>query len=106
MGKHYNADLETPFFSAFWKSQRECAFVEESVEGSGVWFFRNLNGKGAAPRDLTNGAADATGAAKALVSPSSPSAMSTAMSSSRNVNAKRRFSQGVSAKALPVLLAE
>lgn len=95
------------FMTAFWKSMRNCRFVEESVQGSGVYFFRNLHGKGAAPKDLTGGKA---GEMKAVVEArerrGSVGAMSTAMSSSRNLNAKRRLSHGINMPATLPLFAE
>jgi omega-6 fatty acid desaturase (delta-12 desaturase) len=100
MGKHYRADTQTSFWTAFWKSQRECKFVEESVQGSGVYFFRNLYGRGVAARDLTGGKADDSKAAASSVESKSVSV--TAMASSRNKDAKRRFSQGLSS-TLPLL---
>ena len=42
MGVHYRFD-DTNFLLALWRVQRDCKFVEESVEGSGVLFFRNLH---------------------------------------------------------------
>ncbi|KAI9729192.1 MAG: hypothetical protein M1834_007099 [Cirrosporium novae-zelandiae] len=57
MGKHYRADTKTNFIAAFWKNQRECKFVEESsdMDGTGVFLYRNLHGKGTAPRNLAAG---------------------------------------------------
>ncbi|KAM3065597.1 hypothetical protein ACMFMG_011307 [Clarireedia jacksonii] len=57
MGKHYNADRTTPLLTAFWRNQRDCQFVEETpgMEGSGVFMFRNLHGRGAKPRDVRAG---------------------------------------------------
>lgn len=54
MGKHYHADLDTPLLSAFWKNRRDCQFVEESLgmEGSGIFMFRNMHGRGVNPRKL------------------------------------------------------
>ncbi len=94
------------FMTAFWKNMRSCRFVEESVEGSGIYFFRNLHGTGAAPRDLTGGkAGEAKTAMEARERRGSVGAMSTAMSSSRNLNAKRRLSHGLQAvpATLPLL---
>lgn len=58
MGPSYTADFETPFWTAFWRNQRDCKFVEESenADGTGVYFFRNLHGKGTPAKDLTEGA--------------------------------------------------
>jgi len=89
---------------AFWKNQRQCKFVEESVGGSGVYFFRNLHGVGALPRDFTGGkgvGVEAKGT-ELKGGSGSGSGISTAMSFSRNSNAKRRLSHGVAA-ALPLL---
>jgi omega-6 fatty acid desaturase (delta-12 desaturase) len=94
------------FMVAFWKNMRSCRFVEESVEGSGVYFFRNLHGKGAPPKDLTGGKAEEVKAVtEARERRGSVGAMSTAMSSSRNLNAKRRLSHGLQAvpATLPLL---
>jgi len=79
MGKHYKRD-DTPFMKAFWKQQKECKFVEECVDDSGVYFFRNLHGVGVPPKDLTDG--------------KDTKDVKTAMASSRNLDAKRRFSGG------------
>ncbi len=109
MGKHYRSDTKTPFMWAFWKNQRECKFVEETVQGSGIWFFRNLHGMGERPRDLTGGKATAgdVKVAEKERETKGASAMSTAMSSSRNMEAKRRFSQGLATMAQrPLLVAE
>jgi omega-6 fatty acid desaturase (delta-12 desaturase) len=59
MGKHYHADRKTPLMTAFWRNQRDCQFVEESsgMNGSGVFMFRNLHGRGTKPRDLQAGEA-------------------------------------------------
>ena len=95
------------FMTAFWKNLRNCRFVEESVEGSGVYFFRNLHGKGATPKDLTGGkAAEVKAVLEARERRGSVGAMSTAMSSSRNLNAKRRLSYGLNVPAALALLAE
>lgn len=29
--------------TVFWKVLKECKFVEESVDGSGIYFFRGLH---------------------------------------------------------------
>jgi omega-6 fatty acid desaturase (delta-12 desaturase) len=56
LGTHYHVDSETPLLKKFWDLQRDCNFIEESkgMDGSGVYFFRNLHGKGTSPRDLVN----------------------------------------------------
>jgi omega-6 fatty acid desaturase (delta-12 desaturase) len=106
MGKHYRADTTTPFHYAFWKNQRDCKFVEESVEGSGILFFRNLHGAGAAPRDLTDGAAEnveVVGRTQAEWRSINNAVMATGK---KEGSAKRRFSAAtapLSAKALPIL---
>jgi omega-6 fatty acid desaturase / acyl-lipid omega-6 desaturase (Delta-12 desaturase) len=95
------------FMTAFWKNMRSCRFVEESVEGSGVYFFRNLHGKGAAPKDLTDGKArEVKAVMEARERRGSVGAMATAMSSSRNMNAKRRLSHGINVPTTLPLLAE
>jgi omega-6 fatty acid desaturase (delta-12 desaturase) len=108
MGQHYKADVKTPFWSAFWHNQRTCKFVEESEgkEGEGVYMFRNLYSKDGQTkaRDLTGGAKeklDAQDEIKALES-LKQSSMATAMSSSRNLDARRRLSQSARAQ-LPLL---
>ncbi|KAH8431975.1 uncharacterized protein LDX57_009622 [Aspergillus melleus] len=57
MGKHYRADRATPLMTALFRNLRDCQFVEESsgMDGSGVYMFRNLHGRGVKPRDLTVG---------------------------------------------------
>jgi omega-6 fatty acid desaturase (delta-12 desaturase) len=57
MGKHYREDRDTPLMKALFRNVRDCQFVEESagVEGSGVFFFRNLHGRGVKPRDVVSG---------------------------------------------------
>jgi omega-6 fatty acid desaturase (delta-12 desaturase) len=109
MGAHYKADTKTGFWTAFWKNQRTCKFVEETEgqEGSGVYFFRNLyNNQGMAkPRDLTGGEAKVVKAEeKEEIKPIS--AMATAMSSSRNLDARRRLSQSAQLRANLPLLAD
>ncbi|KAJ9325451.1 hypothetical protein DTO027B5_5012 [Paecilomyces variotii] len=57
MGKHYHADMDTPLIAALFRTQRDCQFVEESsgMDGSGVYMFRNIHGRGTKPRDLVGG---------------------------------------------------
>lgn len=102
MGQHYRADTKTPFWTAFWKNQRICKFVEETAgcEGSGVYFFRNLfNRPGEAkPQDLTDG--------ERVVVEEKKSAMAAAMSSSRNLDARRRLSHSAHLAGNLPLLAE
>jgi len=108
MGVHYKADVKTPFWTAFWRNQRSCKFVEESEgqEGSGVFFFRNLyNTKGETqPLNLTGGAKKESAVVeeKDEKVPEIMSSMATAMASSRNMEARRRLSQTARAN-LPLL---
>jgi len=106
MGEHYKADVKTPFWTAFWRNQRTCKFVEESKgqEGSGVYMFRNLyNREGETqPRDLTGGAKKAGKEKKE----GKPTAMQTAMSTGRNLDARRRLSQSAQLSAKLPLLAD
>ncbi len=62
MGRHYHAYGSPNLMAAFWKNQRDCQFVEKSsgIEGSGVFMFRNLYGRGARPRDFRTGEIMAT----------------------------------------------
>ncbi|RDW65242.1 putative Delta(12) fatty acid desaturase [Coleophoma crateriformis] len=103
MGQHYKADVKTPFWTAFWRNQRTCKFVEESegMEGSGVYFFRNLyNRTGETPPlKLADGEKKQVAAEKEKPVTS----MATAMSSEK---AKRRFSQSAQLRANLPLLAE
>ncbi|TVY73420.1 Delta(12) fatty acid desaturase [Lachnellula suecica] len=113
MGKHYAADLETPFWTAFWNNQRTCKFIEETAgaEGSGVYMYRNLyNREGETqPQNLVgtdkNGrnVESQTGGHYPTKTTIPPSAMATAMSSSRNLEARRRLSQSAQLRAMPLL---
>jgi omega-6 fatty acid desaturase (delta-12 desaturase) len=100
MGAHYKADVRTGFWTAFWRNQRTCKFVEETegAEGSGVYMFRNLfNRDGEAqPQHLAEGKEIKV----------EKSAMATAMSSPRNLDARRRLSQSAQLRANLPLLAE
>lgn len=96
--------------TAFWRNQRSCKFVEESVDGSGVYFFRNLYGKKgqAQAKDLCDGASVAVEEEGDRVEElesvgAGAKTIGTAMSSSRNMEAKRRLSQSVSKATLPLL---
>lgn len=106
MGVHYKSDTKTSFMTAFWRNQRDCKFVEESVEGSGIYFFRNLYGKkGQATAKVlcaSEELAEAEGDKVEELGAASK-AIGTAMSSSRNMEAKRRLSQSVSKATLPLL---
>ena len=109
MGQHYKADTKTSFWIAFWRNQRTCMFVEETEgqEGSGIFFFRNLyNIPGQTKaRDLTKGK---IGKVKEMqkeeIKPITVKA--TAMSSSRNRDARRRLSHSAQLHANLPLLAE
>lgn len=104
MGQHYRADRKTGFMNAFWKNQRECQFVEESIEGSGVYFFRNLHGVGEPPKDLTEGKAQDVKANIPLTSTelrARKGVASPMMPKGVNVDAKRRFSASA-VKVMPV----
>ena len=100
MGKHYKADVKTGFWTAFWKNQRTCKFVEETegAEGSGVYMFRNLYNREGETQPHKLAAGKEVKVEK--------SAMATAMSSSRNLDARRRLSQSAQLRANLPLLAE
>lgn len=110
MGQHYKADTKTGFWTAFWRNQRACKFVEETEGqvGSGVYFFRNLhNTPGQAKaRDLTGGKTAPVVVGEAMEEVKPISAMATAMSSSRNLDARRRLSQSAQLRATLPLLAD
>jgi omega-6 fatty acid desaturase (delta-12 desaturase) len=110
MGVHYKADLETPFWTAFFKNQRSCKFVEETEgqEGSGVYMYRNLfNRDGEAQpqnlagvdrsekRDVAEGLKAATATATAM-----------SMASARHHDARRRLSQSAQLTSKLPILAE
>lgn len=99
MGKHYAADRETPFWTAFFRNQRSCKFVEETegAEGSGVYMFRNLyNREGETqPKKLVDRARVEDCKEKGT--------MAGAMASSRNLGARRRLSQSAQLANLPLL---
>jgi hypothetical protein len=42
LGKSYRSDTKTNFLMALWSNFRRCQWIEESIKGSGVFFFRNL----------------------------------------------------------------
>lgn len=106
MGQHYKADVKTGFWTAFWKNQRTCKFVEETAgaEGSGVYMYRNLHGKAGEtqPQNL----AGVVVTEKKEEVKESKSAMATAMASSRNLDARRRLSQSAQLRANLPLLAD
>ena len=105
MGTHYRADRATPFMTAFWKNQRACKFVEESVDGSGIYFFRNLHGVGEPPKDLTGGNPDAVLVGRKRVGSTASATGGVVAAGSQ---AKRRLSHSaqMTAKSLPILVAE
>jgi len=89
--------------TAFWRSQRDCKFIEESVDGSGIYFFRNLyKKKGQQEPKVLCDLADGD-KVEELGASSASKAIGTAMSSSRNMEAKRRLSHSVSKATLPLL---
>lgn len=102
MGKHYIADVKTPFWTAFFRNQRSCKFVEETqgAEGSGVYFFRNLFNRPGETQPI-----NLVGDAKKEVK-ETKSAMASAMASSRNLDARRRLSQSAQLRANLPLLAD
>jgi omega-6 fatty acid desaturase (delta-12 desaturase) len=106
MGKHYAADTKTPFWTAFWRNQRTCKFVEETegCEGQGVYMFRNLyNKKGETqPKKLVDVSTKTEGKMEVKGEMKSISAMQTAMSSGRNLDARRRLSQSAKVN-LPIM---
>ncbi|KAH7419645.1 fatty acid desaturase-domain-containing protein [Cadophora sp. MPI-SDFR-AT-0126] len=107
MGKHYIADVKTPFWTAFWKNQRTCKFVEETkgAEGSGVYMFRNLYNREGETQPLALAPPSAAPVVEAKET-KEKSAMATAMSSSRNLDARRRLSQSAQLRANLPLLAD
>jgi len=95
MGKHYKADTTTPFWTAFFKNQRACKFVEETegAQGSGVYMYRNLfNRPGETkPQDLVGDVKEKDKSVK--------------MPTSRNLDARRRLSQSAQLRAnLPLMV--
>lgn len=100
MGKHYKADVKTPFWTAFFKNQRACKFVEETegAEGSGVYMYRNLYN-----RDGETKPQNLSGGVEHKEVKEVKSAMATAMSSSRNLDARRRLSHSAQLATLPML---
>lgn len=113
MGQHYKADTKTPFWTAFWRNQRTCKFVEETEgqEGSGVFMFRNLyNRPGQTkPRNLITGEKkpfDVTEGLKTATATATASATAMSMASARNLDARRRLSQSAQLRANLPLLAE
>ena len=103
MGQHYKADMKTGFWTAFWKNQRSCKFVEETAgaEGSGVYMFRNLLNRAGETQPQKLAIQEKRAEAK-----ESKSSMATAMASSRNLDARRRLSQSAQLHANLPLLAD
>jgi omega-6 fatty acid desaturase (delta-12 desaturase) len=103
MGQHYKADVKTGFWTAFWKNQRACKFVEETAgaEGSGVYMYRNLNNRAGETQPQKLAIEQKKEEAK-----ESKSSMATAMASSRNLDARRRLSQSAQLHANLPLLAD
>lgn len=100
MGQHYRADRSTPFWTAFWRNQRNCKFVEETVDNSGIYFYRNLHGVGVPAKDLAGGKPAVVQTAAAI---------SSGMPTKANSTVKRRLSQSAhitAAKSLPILTSE
>lgn len=89
--------------TAFWRNQRDCKFVEESVDGSGIYFFRNLYGKKGQVKAKVLCAEGESAVERIEELGATSKAIGTAMSSSRNMEAKRRLSQSVSKATLPLL---
>jgi omega-6 fatty acid desaturase (delta-12 desaturase) len=114
MGVHYQADLETPFWTAFVRNQRTCKFVEETEgqEGSGVYMFRNLHNRAGEtqPQNLAgvnrsekSVVADPTEGIKSATTGAAATAMS--MAAARHQDARRRLSQSTQLSSkLPVLV--
>lgn len=108
MGKHYKADVKTPFWTAFFRNQRTCKFVEETAgaEGSGVYMYRNLFNREGETQPI-----DHTGGEKEMlkdirnVDVKSVDVKSVKMASSRNLDARRRLSQSAQlAVNLPLMV--
>lgn len=100
MGKHYKSDTKTPFWTAFWRNQRSCKFVEESkgCEGSGVYMFRNLqntpNGQAISKKPIDRGSEKSE----------KKEELKSVISSSINIETRRRLSQSAQLRAnLPIL---
>ncbi|OIW29312.1 hypothetical protein CONLIGDRAFT_631403 [Coniochaeta ligniaria NRRL 30616] len=106
MGKHYKADVKTPFWTAFWRNQRTCKFVEESegMEGQGVYMYRNLYNRDGATKPLQ--LAEKLEVKEKAERAEKVGAMAAAMSTSRNLDARRRFSQSAQLRANLPLLAD
>ncbi|RDW85092.1 hypothetical protein BP6252_02682 [Coleophoma cylindrospora] len=42
MGTHYQSNFKTNYLLAFWRNLRNCRYVVERKEGSGIWFFDSV----------------------------------------------------------------
>ncbi|CAD6505482.1 BgTH12-00973 [Blumeria graminis f. sp. triticale] len=102
MGSHYKSDTKTPFWTAFWRNQRSCKFVEESegCEGSGVYMFRNLYKREGEVRPLQ--LVSNKGQERAEYKEEKKPLMAT----SRNLDTRRRLSQSAQLRANLPLLAD
>ncbi|RKF56086.1 Oleate hydroxylase FAH12 [Golovinomyces cichoracearum] len=101
MGQHYKSDTKTPFWTAFWRNQRTCKFVEESkgCEGSGVYMFRNLHSSPSQNESIKQ----ADQQQDKVESKDDPKCT---LASSINRDARRRLSQSAQLRANLPLLAE
>lgn len=110
MGKHYRADVDTPFWTAFWKNQRACKFVEETegAEGSGVYMYRNLFNREGETKAQNLCGNQTVGGKKVGVEEGLKAVLpvATAMSSARNLDARRRLSQSAQLRGSLPLMAE
>jgi omega-6 fatty acid desaturase (delta-12 desaturase) len=103
MGQHYKADTKTGFWTAFWRNQRACKFVEETAgaEGSGVYMYRNLFNRAGETQPQKLAVEERKEEVK-----EGKSSMAVAMASSRNLDARRRLSQSAQLRANLPLLAD
>ena len=113
MGPHYKADLETPFWTAFFKNQRACKFVEETEgqEGSGVYMFRNLYNREGETQPQNLAGIDRSAKGKVVdiaegLKAATATATAMSMASARHQDARRRLSQSAQLSAKLPLLAE
>ncbi|KAH8653231.1 putative Delta(12) fatty acid desaturase [Tricladium varicosporioides] len=110
MGKHYKADVDTPFWTAFWRNQRACKFVEETegAEGSGVYMYRNLFNREGETKAQNLCGNKSVGDKKVGVEEGLKAVLpvATAMSSARNLDARRRLSQSAQLRGSLPLMAE
>lgn len=101
MGRHYKSDTKTPFWTAFWRNQRSCKFVEESegCEGSGVFMFRNL-------QNLLNKKQPGFPTVRESEKVDTRDDVKLAVASSMNKEARRRLSHSAQLRANIPLLAD